>query len=186
MNVEIKQLIRERQRLHSAGEHNLRDQLALRIVGLIATRKATTKRAVLRYSRLELVSPLVTIFNHCVNKGIVIDEWRLGNITPIPKVQNPPTPMRPIAITSTPCKIMERIITKQILRLVRVRLLTNKQFGFLTGNTFGNIPQEIVDAVQRWCVDNKMRLNVGKCKMIFINPPRVLGSRVPTVFLLGQ
>ncbi|RMZ96543.1 reverse [Brachionus plicatilis] len=86
---------------------------------------------------LELVSFLVTIFNHCVNKGIVIDEWRLGNIKPIPKVQNPTTPsdMRPIAITSTPCKIMERIITKQILRLVRVRLLTNKQFGFLTGRS---------------------------------------------------
>ncbi|RNA37156.1 solute carrier family 26 member 6-like, partial [Brachionus plicatilis] len=72
-------------------------------------------------ARLELVSPLVTIFNHCVNKGIVIDEWRLGKSTPIPKVQNPATPsdMRPIAITSTLCKIMERIITKQILGLVR-------------------------------------------------------------------
>ncbi|RNA35392.1 RNA-directed DNA polymerase from mobile element jockey-like, partial [Brachionus plicatilis] len=56
----------------------------------------------------------------------------------------------------------------------------------IVGNTFGNIPQEIVDAVQRWCVDNKMRLNVGKCKVIFINPPRVLGSSVPTVYLLGQ
>ncbi|RMZ94894.1 RNA-directed DNA polymerase from mobile element jockey-like, partial [Brachionus plicatilis] len=47
--------------------------------------------------------------------------------------------------------------------------------AYIGGNTFGNIPQEIVDAVQRRCVDNKMRLNVGKCKMIFINPPRVLG-----------
>ncbi|RMZ97789.1 hypothetical protein BpHYR1_031563, partial [Brachionus plicatilis] len=122
-------------------------------------------------ARLELVSPLVTIFNHCVNKGIVIDEWRLGNITPIPKVQNPATP-------------------SDQLPSLRRHLLTNKQFGFLTayivGNTFGNIPQEIVDALQRWCVDNKMRLNVGKCKMIFINPPRVLGSSVPTVYLLGQ
>ncbi|RNA13815.1 RNA-directed DNA polymerase from mobile element, partial [Brachionus plicatilis] len=54
-------------------------------------------------AKLELFSPLVTIFNHCVNKSILIDEWRLGNITPIPKVQNPATPsnMRPIAITST-------------------------------------------------------------------------------------
>ncbi|RNA24746.1 RNA-directed DNA polymerase from mobile element jockey-like [Brachionus plicatilis] len=266
MNVEIKQLIRERQRLQSAGEHNLRDQLALRIVGLIATRKATfyhekytrskagmwehankfrkppttlppdpeygerlneqfsdtvwqgvTQANISRFirrdalppvvpvfnfinvgeqlrnvkstsagpdgisgkllysARLKLVSPLVTIFNHCVNKGIVIDEWRLGNITPIPKVQNPATPsdMRPIAITSTPCKIMERIITKQILRLVRVRLLTNKQFGFLTGRS-------TTDALIM------MRLNVSKCKVIFINPPRVLGSSVPIVYLLGQ
>ena len=94
-------------------------------------------RKLLYSARLELVSPLVTIFNHCINKGIVIDEWRLGNITPIPKVQNPATPsdMRPIAITLTPSKIMERIITKQILRLVRVRLLMNKQFGFLTGRS---------------------------------------------------
>ena len=51
MNVEIKQLIRERQRLHSAGEHNLRDQLALRIVGLIATRKATFYREKYRMSK---------------------------------------------------------------------------------------------------------------------------------------
>ncbi|RNA44528.1 RNA-directed DNA polymerase from mobile element [Brachionus plicatilis] len=119
--------------------------------------------ASLLYSaRLELVSPLVTIFNHCVNNGIVIDEWRLGNITPIPKVQNPATPsdMRPIAITSTPCKIMERIITKQILRLVRL-------MPFNAGVLI-------------------IRLNVGKCKVIFINPPRVLGSSVPTVYLLGQ
>ncbi|RNA12483.1 RNA-directed DNA polymerase from mobile element jockey-like [Brachionus plicatilis] len=49
INDEIKQLIRERQRLHSAVEHNLRDQLALRIVGLIATRKATFYRE--KYTR---------------------------------------------------------------------------------------------------------------------------------------
>ena len=86
-------------------------------------------------ARLELVSPFVTIFNHCVNNGIAIDEWRLGNITPIPKVSNPTarTDMRPITITSTTCKLMKRIIAKHILSLTRSKLLSNKQFGFLPG-----------------------------------------------------
>ncbi|RNA28048.1 RNA-directed DNA polymerase from mobile element jockey-like [Brachionus plicatilis] len=46
--------------------------------------------------------------------------------------------------------------------------------------------QFVVDAVQRWCVDNKMRLNVGKCKVIFIKHPRGLGSSVPPVYLFSQ
>ena len=269
----------------------------------------------LHAARLEIISPLVHIFNHCINNGIVIDEWRLGNITPIPKVPNPsePSDMRPIAITSTPCKIIERIISKHILTCCREQLVTNKQFGFLPrrsttdalikvlddwgraiddghqkvisiffdfakafdlvdhvrllfkitpllpqwlinwivswlsdrkqrvifkgtvtcwrdvmagvvqGSVLGrtlfllfildindylpdgvellkyaddilayiigsqttNLPQDIVNAVQSWCTDNKMRLNDAKCKVMIINPP-LLQNPYPVTFLLGQ
>ena len=54
MSVEIKQLIRERQRLHSAGEYNLRDQLAHRIVGLIASRKASYYREKYARSKVDM------------------------------------------------------------------------------------------------------------------------------------
>jgi hypothetical protein len=36
------------------------------------------------------------------------------------------------------------------------------------------LPQKIVDAVQRWCIDNKMQLNIGKCKIMMV-------SKYPTV-----
>ena len=35
--------------------------------------------------------------------------------------------------------------------------------------TSTNLPQEVVDAVQRWCIVNKMRLNTTKCKVMHIH-----------------
>jgi hypothetical protein len=32
--------------------------------------------------------------------------------------------------------------------------------------TNSNLPQQVVNAVQRWCEDNQMRLNAGKCKIV--------------------
>jgi hypothetical protein len=34
--------------------------------------------------------------------------------------------------------------------------------------TNSSLPQEVVDAVQRWCVVNKMRLNTDKCKVLHV------------------
>ena len=98
-------------------------------------------------ARLEIVEPLVNILNHCVSHSIVPDEWLLGNITPIPKVQNPATPKdyRPISITSTVCKIAERILTKYILSIMKHKLLSNKQFGFLPGRCTSDAIIQVVD-----------------------------------------
>ena len=44
-----------------------------------------------------------------------------------------------------------------------------------------NLPQEIADGVDRWCQANKMRLNEGKCKVIFI--PDNKGTLPPVIKL---
>ena len=41
--------------------------------------------------------------------------------------------------------------------------------AYIMGKTTNsNLPQEVVDAVQRWCVVNKMRLNTDKCKVLHV------------------
>jgi ribonuclease P/MRP protein subunit RPP40 len=61
--------------------------------------------------------------------------------------------MRPIAITSTPCKLMERIIAKYVLSLVHGRLLSNKQFGFLPGRCTTDALIQVLDDWGR-AIDN--------------------------------
>jgi hypothetical protein len=60
--------------------------------------------------------------------------------------------------------------------------------AYIIGNTATNLAQNVVDAVQRWCDDNMMRLNVAKCKVIVINPSsnRFTGLVIPSLMLLGQ
>jgi hypothetical protein len=31
------------------------------------------------------------------------------------------------------------------------------------------LPQKIIDGVQRWCIENKMRLNISKCKVMVVS-----------------
>jgi hypothetical protein len=40
----------------------------------------------------------------------------------------------------------------------------------ILGDEVPNLPQMVVDGLQKWCDDNKMRLNVRKCKIVRIGP----------------
>ena len=52
-------------------------------------------------------------------------------------------------------------------------------------STSTNLPQEVVDAVQRWCLDNKMRLNTDKCKVLHFQGNDTKPS-VPRILLHGK
>ena len=41
-----------------------------------------------------------------------------------------------------------------------------------------DLPQQIADAVQRWCTDNKMRLNINKCKVMLLTKHPSVASPV--------
>jgi hypothetical protein len=46
--------------------------------------------------------------------------------------------------------------------------------SYITGvDATSQLPQQIVDAVQKWCDDNQMRLNTGKCKVMTFNPSNI-------------
>jgi hypothetical protein len=53
---------------------------------------------------------------------------------------------------------------------------------YIIGRCPPSLPQAIVDGIQRWCLDNNMRLNSSKCKLLAINiaspPPIVLHNQL--------
>ena len=102
----------------------------------------------LKNARLELVEVLEPLFNDCIKWSYTPNQWKRANITPIPKVTHPASPAdyRPISLTSTLCKVFERVIAKYILGQMNERLKTNKQYGFLPGrSTMDAITQVIED-----------------------------------------
>lgn len=56
--------------------------------------------------------------------------------------------------------------------------------AYVLGNCDVGLPQAIAKGVEDWCTVNKMRLNEGKCKVLYINenkdsPPLIYISNKP-------
>ena len=71
--------------------------------------------------------------NRSLSLGQVPVDWKLSNITPVPKGGDPKLVSNycPISLLSLPSKILEHIIFNQLLsHLLTNSLLSNSQFGF--------------------------------------------------------
>ena len=85
-----------------------------------------------------IVKPLTLIFETSLKSGIVPQDWKLANVSPIYKKgsRNLPENYRPISLTSIVCKMMESLIRTRILEHLRDRnLLSIKQHGFISGRS---------------------------------------------------
>ena len=82
---------------------------------------------------------LLHIFNDIFSKGNFPSSWREANIIPIPKPGKDstlPGNYRPIALTNTLCKTMERIINKRLIYyLEKNNIITPYQAGFRKGRS---------------------------------------------------
>jgi hypothetical protein len=55
--------------------------------------------------------------------------------------------------------------------------------SYISGkSTTSQLPQQAVDAVQHWCLKNKMRLNTDKCKLLHISPKNEI---LPNITLMA-
>jgi len=84
----------------------------------------------------ELATPLCDIFNCSITEGVVPDLWKRAITVPIPKT-NPPNSLddlRPISLTPIPCKILERIIAKELWKIFAPKL-DHRQFGNTKGSS---------------------------------------------------
>ena len=63
-----------------------------------------------------IASSLTKLFNRSLSLGQVPADWKLSNITPVPKGGDPKrvSNYRPISLLSLPSKILERIIFNQL------------------------------------------------------------------------
>ena len=82
--------------------------------------------------------PLSVIFNQSLTHGVLPEDWRRANITPIHKkgkkkvVAN----YRPIRITSVACKLFESVVRDHIMKhFLSNNLLSTKQYGFIPGRS---------------------------------------------------
>ena len=84
---------------------------------------------ILKYCAHDFAPVFTDIFNFCLRKGILPDNWKLSSITPLPKKPNPQSnnDYRPIALTSVIMKCFERIMKARILKHVK---LEENQFAY--------------------------------------------------------
>ena len=75
---------------------------------------------VLKKCAASLCNPLTLLFQRSMDEGFLPSEWKLAEVTAIYKHKghrNDPNNYRPISLTSSICKVMERIINNTLLQL---------------------------------------------------------------------
>ncbi|XP_076068436.1 uncharacterized protein LOC143040877 [Oratosquilla oratoria] len=88
---------------------------------------------VLKECCASLAFPLWCIFREFLRTGSVPTDWRLANITPIFKNGRKTDPLnyRPVSLTSVPCKVLEKLIRKDLVEhLESNNILSQHQHGF--------------------------------------------------------
>lgn len=82
-----------------------------------------------------LTAPLSLLFNSFMSVRKIPQAWKTSIIIPIFKKDLPSNPKnyRPVSLTSVFCKLMERVVVKQLLSyLSQHNLITKSQHGFLS------------------------------------------------------
>ena len=90
----------------------------------------------LKRCSLSLSYPLALIFRQSFLECRVPSPWRLANVMPLFKggLNSDPLNYRPISLTSSCCKVLEKIVVAEINDfLERNSLLSDSQFGFRSG-----------------------------------------------------
>ena len=105
-----------------------------------------------------ILFPLSLIYNNCLKYGFVPHQWKLSIITPIFKKGDRRLPKnhRPIAQTSSFCRIFEAIISDSILDHVSLNnLILPNQFGFLPNRSSAS---QLIYCLDQWfssyCTNN--------------------------------
>jgi len=87
----------------------------------------------LKLTNNRILKYLTLIINNSLNSGIFPDCWKLANIIPIPKVNNPLdfSDLRPISILPTSSKLLEKTVHEQLNNYLNINnILPDEQSGF--------------------------------------------------------
>ena len=85
-----------------------------------------------------IMLPLSMIFSASFQEGLVPQDWKLANITPIFKrgSKGDAGNYRPVSLTSVICKVMESILKDALMgHIVTNHILNESQHGFLSGKS---------------------------------------------------
>jgi len=94
---------------------------------------------IIKHIPISCLYVIIKLFNLIWNHGQLPKEWKHSIVIPILKPNKPkfdPNSYRPISLTSSLCKLMERIVTTRLASFVETNgLLTHCQAGFRKGRS---------------------------------------------------
>lgn len=113
----------------------------------------------------ELIVPLEIIFMSSLNEGVVPEDWRTANITPIFKKgsKSDPGNYRPVSLTSIFSKLMEAVLREAIIEYMKVlNLFSCKQLGFISGRS---TVLQLIQVIDKWteAIDEGEAIGVVYC-----------------------
>ena len=85
-----------------------------------------------------IAGPIAFLFNMTMNHGVLPRDWKRAFVTPIYKKgsRSHAENYRPISLTCILGKIMEKFVREKVMtHLLENKLLTNKQYGFISGRS---------------------------------------------------
>ena len=86
----------------------------------------------------EIAKPLAILFTKSMENGRIPDDWRLSNVTPIYKgkgSKSQPGNYRPVGLTSSVYKLMEKVVNRELSNHLEKGVLSNSQHGFRRGRS---------------------------------------------------
>ena len=110
----------------------------------------------------EICSPLTMILRKSLDQGVIPEDWRMANVSPIFKkgCRSEASNYRPVSLTSQVCKIYESILRDAIIdHLVKNQLIRDSQHGFLRGRSCLSNLLIFLDKVTE-CVDRGVDVDV--------------------------
>lgn len=99
-----------------------------------------------------LAEPLLYIFNACLQQATFPQRWKITRVVPVPKGKpsSDTCNYRPVAVLSTPAKVLESAIQRSVQEQMRARL-SDAQHGFRPGRSTAtnliNFMVQVVPAV---------------------------------------
>ena len=130
----------------------------------------------------EIAGPLSHLYEKSMREGIVPEDWKKANVTPIFKKGSLADPgnYRLVSLTSVPGKIMEVLVKEEMtLHLDKHKLLRNSQHGFTKGRSCTTNLLEFLEKVT--CV-----LDEGHCMdVIYLDFSKAFDT-VPIARLLAK
>ena len=99
---------------------------------------------------VEIVTPLIHLYNMSLKGGIIPQDWKQSHISPVHKGGNfdDPSIYRPISVVSVVAKVLEKIVSDQLsLYLENHKLLHPHQGAYWHGKSTEDILLVVVDSI---------------------------------------
>ena len=113
---------------------------------------------VIKELKQQLLKPLTILFTESLKSGKIPEEWRLAEVVPIFKKgrRSEPGNYRPVSLTVTVGKLLERIVKDQIVNHLETNnLISNSQHGFRSGRSPQTNLIEYLNTTTKWLDEGK-------------------------------